>query len=332
MDQIPYFIFPLSPFPHPALMCAGDAHILAILCDRTASDLDTLRLQNSCELLVGERAGGIFFVNQFFDAAFQNEQRRVAAFRALHAFTEEVAQLEDALRGMGVFAGDGAAHGGRMHADFLGDFFDHHGLELINTFFQKILLTGNDAVADFGYGLLALLDILNQLDGALVAFLHVVAGIFVVGVARDQFFIGRIQAKLGQVIVIHQDQPLIAVLDESDIWFDEAGLALVVLQAGAGIESANVIEGVLNGFIRPSDGLGNFFVLFVLNGSQVLIDDSDGVLQNLRSAIAAFVSIFVERELLLVILQLTQQAFTEVATSYAGRIELTNHLQGFMQI
>ena len=219
-----------------------------------------------------------------------------------------------------------------MHADFFGDLLDHHGLEVINTFFQKILLTGDDAVADFGDGLLALLDILDQLNSTLVALLHVVAGIFVVGIAGDQFLVGGIQAKLGQVIIVHEHQPLVAVFDERDVGLDQAGLALVVLQAGTGIESANVVEGMLNRFVRSSDGLGNFFVLLVLHGAQMLIDDGDGILQNLGGAVTAFLSVLRERELLLVILQLTQQAFAEIATSYAGRIELTNHFEGFMQI
>jgi len=44
------------------------------------------------------------------------------------------------------------------------------------------------------------------------------------------------------------------------------------------------------------------------------------------------VSVLVQRELLLVIVQLAQQAFAEIAATYARRIELANHLEGFLQI
>ena len=81
-----------------------------------------------------------------------------------------------------------------MYADFFGNFLDHHRLQLIDAFFQEILLPGDDAVTNFRDRLLALFNILDELDGALVALLHLVAGILVVGLARDQLLVGRIQA------------------------------------------------------------------------------------------------------------------------------------------
>src|SRR5713226_6103812 len=88
---------------YSALMGAGDAHILPVLGDGAASDLNALRLQDAGELLVGERTAGVFFVDKFFDAAFQDQQRCVAALGALHALAEEVAQFEHTLRGVGIF-------------------------------------------------------------------------------------------------------------------------------------------------------------------------------------------------------------------------------------
>ena len=95
--------------------------------------------------------------------------------RALHGFGEEVAQLEDALRRVRVLAGHRAADGGRMHADLLGHFLDHHGLQLVDAVLQKIHLAPHDGLADFENGLLALLDVLHQLDGRGVALLDVIA-------------------------------------------------------------------------------------------------------------------------------------------------------------
>ena len=70
-------------------MRAGDAHIFAILGYGTACYLDALRLQNSCKLLVGERARGILFVDQLFYAALQDEKACVAAFGSLHALAKK---------------------------------------------------------------------------------------------------------------------------------------------------------------------------------------------------------------------------------------------------
>src|SRR5580704_13381508 len=44
------------------------------------------------------------------------------------------------------------------------------------------------------------------------------------------------------------------------------------------------------------------------------------------------ISVFVERELLLVILQLAEKAFAQTAAAYARRIELANHFKGFLKI
>ena len=184
-------------------------------------------------------------------------------------------------------------------------------------------------IADLGDGLLALLDILDELDGALVALFDVVArALFVGAVARDQLLVGGIQAKLRQVFVVHDDQPLVAVLDEGDIGLDQPRLNLVVAQTGARIEGANVVERRLHGFDGTADGLCDFFVLLVLQAAQVLVDDGHGVLKNLRGA----VSVLLLRELRLMKAKLRQQAFAQIAASYARRIELLDDLQRFLQI
>src|SRR5882672_4008997 len=234
-------------------MGAGNAHVFPVLGNGAARDLNALRLQDAGELLIGQRTAGIFLVDQLFDAALEDQQRRVTALGALYAFAEEVTQLENSLWRVRVLAGYGTAHGGGMHSDFFSHLLDHHGLKMVDASFQKVLLPGDDAVTDFGDGLFALLDVLDELDGALVALFDVVAGILVVVVAGDQLLVGRIEAKLRQIVVVHQDQPLVAVLDESDIGFNQAGLDFVVLQPRAGIKSADVVDGLLYGVGGTAD-------------------------------------------------------------------------------
>src|SRR5439155_15886644 len=105
---------------HSSLVGAGDAHVFPIFCDGAAGNLNALRLQDACNLLVGQRAVWIFFLNKLFYPAFEDQQRGVATLRTIHALAEEVAQLENALRSVGGFVGDGTAHSGRMNADFFG--------------------------------------------------------------------------------------------------------------------------------------------------------------------------------------------------------------------
>ena len=185
----------------------------------------------------------------------------------LHALAEEVAQLEDALRSVGVFVGHRTAHGGRMHADFFGHLLDHHGLQLVDAAFEEILLAGHDGIADLYDGLLALLDVLDQLDGALVALFDVVASVSCRWFRSEQALVSRIKAKLRYVFVIHQDQPLIAVLDESDIGFNQSSRTFVITESRTGIECANVVEGRLHCLDRATSRLGNLFVLLVLHGT-----------------------------------------------------------------
>src|ERR1700686_2612630 len=224
-------------FFYPALVRAGDAHVFAVFGYGAAGHLNALRLQDAGDLLVGQRAAGIFFFDEFLDAAFEDEQRCAAALGPLDALAEEVSQLEYALRCMRVFVGHSTAYRGRMHADFFGHLLDHHGFQLIDASFEEILLAGNDAITNFGDGLLALLDVLDELDGAFVALFDVVARTFFVGaVAGNQFLVGRIEAKLD----------------------------FVVAQAGTRVERADVVQRCLNGFDGTPTRLGYFFVLLIL--------------------------------------------------------------------
>jgi hypothetical protein len=126
------------------------------------------------------------------------------------------------------------------------------------------------------------------------------------------------------------------MFDERDIGLDQPCLDLVVAQPGTRIESAYVIECQLYCIERASDCLGNFPMLFVLHRAKMLINHGDGILQHLRSAVAGLFSVFltvpVQRELLLVITQLAQQAFTEIAATHAGRVKLANHFESFLEI
>src|SRR5450755_1678379 len=107
---------------HTPLMSGRNPHILAVLGDGTAGDFDTFSLQTFGDLLVGQWMHGILLLNHLFDPTLQNQKRRGATAGTLDGLGEKVSELEDALWGVRVFVRNGAADGGRMHADLLGYF------------------------------------------------------------------------------------------------------------------------------------------------------------------------------------------------------------------
>ena len=151
-----------------------------------------------------------------------------------------------------------------MDANFFRHFLDHHRLELVDTSFEEISLPEHNRITNFQNGLLALFDVFDQLNGALKALFDVIARVAVVAIASQQFAICRIQSQRGYIVVVHHDQPLVAMLHKSDIRLNQARLHNVVAQARSRIECANVPQGGLHGLYRPVDGAGNFLVLLVL--------------------------------------------------------------------
>src|SRR5260370_2294052 len=85
-------------FLYPSLVRAGDAHVFPVFGYGAARDLNALRLENPGDLLVGQRAAGIFLFDQLLHAALQDQQRRVASLGTLYALAQEVSQLEHSLR------------------------------------------------------------------------------------------------------------------------------------------------------------------------------------------------------------------------------------------
>src|SRR5215472_2104666 len=97
--------------PDTALMRAGDAHVFAILGDGASSNVDSVVVELLGDLLVGQRFGGVFLFNHLLNEALEGQQGHSATLGTIHGFAEEGAQLEDSLRRVRVFAGNGSADG-----------------------------------------------------------------------------------------------------------------------------------------------------------------------------------------------------------------------------
>src|SRR5207237_671378 len=75
-----------------------------------------------------------------------------------------------------------------------------------------------------------------------VALFDVIAGVLVVGVLGQESLIGRIQAKLWYVFIVHQTEPLIAMLDESDVRLNQSRGGLVVALPRTRIERLDELQ------------------------------------------------------------------------------------------
>ncbi len=195
-----------------------------------------------------------------------------------------------------------------MHADFLGDFLDHHRLQLVLPIVQKFRLPRDDRLAHAQNRVLPLLDILHQLNRRGEALFHVVAHFLVGGVARQQPPVRRAQAKLRHVVLVQENLPRIIYFAEVHIRLHQPRLRLVVTQPRARIEFLDGVDGVLHDVRRTVQRARNFLQLIRLHLLQIFGNDllRQGVLR-------------VER------FQLQQQAFAQIAGADANRIKILHH-------
>src|SRR5947208_677287 len=235
----------LSSF-HPALVSARNSHVLAVLRYRSTRHVNTLLAQPRGDLLVGPRLCGVFFLNHLLDEALEVNQRGSASGRPLHGLREEISKLVDALRRIGVLVGDRPADGGRMDPDLLGHFFDHHGPQMVDAFVEKIPLPADDYLAHLDDRLLALLDILDELNGGNEPLFDVIAHV----AAGTAFFehppVTMAQPQLGQPVFIHRHLIIIPHLDDGDVRLDQTGLVVVVALARARVELADDLDRALD--------------------------------------------------------------------------------------
>src|SRR5579859_765456 len=300
---------------YATLVGAGDAHVFAVFGNSAARNVNARVIQLLGNLFIGERLRSVFFFNHFFDETLEGEERHPAALGAIHGFAEEGAEFEDALRSVRVLAGDGAADRGRVHANFFGDFFNHHGLERVRAVIEIFALAGNDGLANAQDGVFALLDVFHQLDGRREALLDVVAHVAVGGVTGKQTPVSGAEAELRHVVFVQEDLPLAIHFTEIDVGLDEARFGFVVTQAGPRIELLDDFERALDDLERAVERAGNFFQLVGLHLLQMFGDD-------------------LVRESILRIkgLELQQQTLAQITRADADGVEILDDGEGIVEI
>src|SRR5580704_14083595 len=77
-----------------ALVSAWNSHVLAVLGDGAAGDVNAGVVELLGDLLVGQRLGGVLFFDHLLDEALEGQQGHAVALRAVHRLAEKRAQLQ----------------------------------------------------------------------------------------------------------------------------------------------------------------------------------------------------------------------------------------------
>jgi len=214
-----------------------------------------------------------------------------------------------------VLAGNSAANCGGMDADFFRDFLDHHGLERVGAEIEIFALTRDDGLANAKNGVLALLDVLHQLDSGGETLFDVIADVAISSITDKQAAVSWAQAELGQVVFVEESDPLTVDFAEIDVGLDEAGFGLVVAKTRPGIKFLDDIKSSLDDFDRTVKSPRDFLQLVGLNLFQMLGDD-----------------LLCKRVLRIESFQLKEQAFAQIARTNTDRIEILNDSERVFEI
>src|SRR2546427_4458909 len=176
--------------PEATLMSTWNFQIFPIFRDATARNGDALFFQHLSNLLVGQGVPRIFVLDVPLDLALDNQQRRSVPHWTIYCFGKKEPQLEHTLGRVREFVGDGPADGRWMHADFLSDIFDHHRLQLIYPFIEKLRLAPDNCLTNFDDNVFALLNVLQKLYCRLKAVFDVILHFLVQSVPLEHVAVG----------------------------------------------------------------------------------------------------------------------------------------------
>src|SRR6185312_5469984 len=141
-----------------------------------------------------------------------------------------------------------------MDANLLGHVFDHHRAQSIYAVLQELRLAADDGLAGAQNGALPLLDITDELQSRTIALLDVLLHLPLGIGLRQQLAVALIQPQGRHVLLVHDDNELIAALDKDDIGLDKPCLGSVVALARTRIETSDKIDSLLQQLLLSGDG------------------------------------------------------------------------------
>src|SRR5665213_4304964 len=336
----------VMPSSHPALVGAGNVHVLTVFRDRAARYLDALTLQLGRQIFVCPWLARVFVFNQFAHPPLQQRQWKIAALRPVHPLGKEITQLVHALRRVNIFVGNCAAHRRRMHPDLFRHILDHHRPQRIDAALQKIDLPPYNHFARPHDRVLPLLDIAQQLDCRFIPLFHVLAHVALGFFLAQHLAVTLVQPQRGQVLFIHHDDVLVIALHKCHVRLDQPRLRLVVALPRPRIEPANEIHRFLHLVGGPAAHPRQLAHVFLLQERKAFLHDERrrivyierrrALRRRLRKVRLALVfqrlsrhpAAQHQRMLAALRLHLQQQAFAQIASPYADRVKLCHHTLG----
>src|SRR3972149_10782235 len=125
-------------FQAAALNRGGNFHSFAVFGDSPPRDGNPLFLQRIDQIVVGEDGCRVFGANQGLDPRLARLRREPGGTGGVrHAAGEKILQFERPARRADIFVGGDAAYRALMHADRIGDVFQHQRLQAFNSVREK---------------------------------------------------------------------------------------------------------------------------------------------------------------------------------------------------
>ena len=299
----------------------GDVELGAVFGDGAAGDFVAFGGEGVDEVVVGEGVVLVFAVDQFAEDFLDFAGGDFFAVAVFQAFGEEVFEREHAEVRLDPLAVHHAGDGGDVEAGALGDVLQDHRLQGgFVTVDEIVVLVLDDGPHRALQGVLALAEGLDEPlgRGDLLAdkrgrvLLGTVVGVLAV---LHDFGVAAVDAELRDGEARHRQDQFPVLVVETEVGDDLLRLvvvAVVDLAAGGRVELPDLVQDGLELVGVQVEAVHELRELTALELVETVADDADGVRHRGR---------------LLLVFQLDEEAFAEVAGADAGGFELLDDLQ-----
>ena len=311
-------------FPPQARL--GDVKLGAVFGDGAAGDFVALGGEGVDEVVVGEGVVLVFALHKASEDLLDFAGGNLLAFAVLEAFGEEILEREDAEVRLDPLAVHHAGDGGDVEARALGDVLEDHrperGFVPVDEIVVLVLDDGPHRALE---GVLPLAEGLDEplRGGDLLAhergrvLLGAVIGVLAV---LHDFGVTAVDAELRDGEARHGQDQLPVLVVQAEVGNDLLGLvvvAVVDLAAGRGIELADFVQDGLQLVRVQVEAVHQLRELAALELVEPVAEDADGIGHG---------------RCLLLVLQLDEEAFAEVAGAHAGGFELLDDLEHVLHL
>src|ERR1700674_38553 len=209
-------------FPHPG---GGHTELIAVLRNRTASDLHPAFAKDIYDRLIRERLFRILFLYQLLQLRLDATGGNVFAVRGSQSGRKEELERKNSARGLDELLVGDSADGGFVHVDDLRNLAEGEGLQVLNSLLEELALPLHDVVHHLEHCLATLLDGLDHpvCRVELVGDELLVLAVEFLFIARD-LLVGPAQLESREIRIIQKD-----VIPVVDFFYDQVRDDVVVI-------------------------------------------------------------------------------------------------------